>query len=94
MNDIKKVIKKADPFNMDEVSIVATDSNTANNSASISANIKIVKKHFKENRTQVGWRINGSTMARIQELAYLSRMGINEFVQELLDKALDEIKIE
>jgi hypothetical protein len=62
--------------------------------ASSASTIRIKKKKFKESRTNVGWRINSSTVDTIKELAFESRMGINEFVQELLDKALGEIKIE
>ncbi|HEY5586695.1 MAG TPA: hypothetical protein VIK78_19675 [Ruminiclostridium sp.] len=56
--------------------------------------IKIAKKSYKPLRSQVGWRINDTTIERIQEEAFNRRMNINEFAQELLDKALDEMEDE
>jgi hypothetical protein len=69
-------------------------SNVASASDSTASKLIIKKKKFKESRTTVGWRINSSTVDIIKELAFESRMGINEFVQELLDKALKDIDIE
>lgn len=68
--------------------------NDGNNNSNVNGNIKITRKDFKETKIQVGWRLNASTVARIQELSFDSRMGISEFVQELLDKALKDIDIE
>jgi hypothetical protein len=87
----KPIVPEGGLFSMNK-NKPASAANSA--SAHASNNIKITKKKFKEGRTQVGWRLNSSTVEKIQELAYLSRMGINEFVQELLDKALNDIDIE
>jgi predicted DNA binding CopG/RHH family protein len=88
-------------FAIGKNNLVNSDSKASNIDNSVSTNgnskgnsFKISKKNFKENRTQVGWRINVSTVEKIQELAYLSRMNVNEFVQELLDKVLAELDIE
>jgi hypothetical protein len=69
-------------------------SKSASTSTSEASKIKINKKNFKENKTLVGWRLNTSTVDLIREYAFQSRMGINEFVQELLDRALENIDIE
>lgn len=83
--DVFKVAKKED--NKGASTVASASDSTA-------SSIKIKKKQFKESRTTVGWRINSSTVDIIKELAFESRMGINEFVQELLDKALKDIDIE
>jgi hypothetical protein len=56
--------------------------------------IKISKKEFKPNKTNVGWSLNADTVNKIKECAFNSNMTIIEFVQELLDKALEDIEIE
>ena len=71
-----------------------TASNSASTSNSTASRIRIKKKKFKESRTTVGWRINSTTVDLIKELAFDSRMSINDFVQELLEKALDDTDIE
>jgi len=54
----------------------------------------IIKKNSRERIKMVAWRLKESTINNIKELAFESRMGINEFVQELLDKVLKDIDIE
>ena len=92
---MKLTIPEGDIFNVGKESNTDKKDNASKTaSTSTSASIKIIKKKFKENKTLVGWRINSSTVDKIKECAFDSRMGINEFVQELLDKALEDIYIE
>jgi hypothetical protein len=79
-----------------EIVVVASNSASASASASDStaSRIKIKRKDFEESRTTVGWRINSSTVNVIKELAFDARMTINDFVQELLDKAIRDTDIE
>ena len=82
----KPIINKDGLFNL--------NSKSASTSNGTSTSFKIKRKNLKKARTNVGWRLNTDTYDKIVELAFDSRMGINEFVQELLDKALSDIDIE
>jgi group I intron endonuclease len=54
----------------------------------------VIKKGSQGRVKMVSWRLRNSTIDQIKELSMQSRKGINEFVQELLDMALDKVEIE
>jgi len=101
MDDIKKVIKKRDPFNMDEETenkdTGNTNVNVNNVDVNVNKNVNIVINKKPEEIDDVirqTYYLRMSTIKRIKKLSKVADMGVSEFLQTVLDNVLDNIKIE
>lgn len=63
-------------------------------SGNISGNIVIKKAQDKVKIKRVSYYLKPTTIKKIEQLAKVADMGISEFLQTILDAALEQVKIE